>query len=83
MGEGGYDARANLLTLLLVAAAPPLHGSGALRAEPLPFGGLGQTHTAVVEPLNGTLQQGDDNTLVSTVYRPYTVARTHKVCQNF
>lgn len=64
-GEGGCDATADLLTsnsFLLVAAAPSLHGSGALRAEPFALGGLGQTHTAVVEPLNGTLKQRDGNT---------------------
>lgn len=68
VGRGCYDVRADLLTsdpCLLVAAAPPLHGSGALRAEPLSLGGLGQTHTAVVEPLDGTLQQEDGNTQVS------------------
>lgn len=39
-----------------MAAAPPLHGSRALGAEPLPFGCLGQAHTAIVEPLNGALE---------------------------
>lgn len=42
-----------------MAAAPPLHGSGTLRTEPFSLGSLGQTHTAVVEPLDGTLQRHD------------------------
>ena len=39
-----------------MAAASPLHGGRALGTVPLPLGSLGQTHTAVVEPLDGTLR---------------------------
>lgn len=41
---------------LFVAAAPPLHGRRTLRAVPFPLGSLGETHAAVVEPLDGTLE---------------------------
>lgn len=40
---------------LFVAAASPLHGGRTLRTVPLPLRSLGQTHAAVVEPLDGTL----------------------------
>lgn len=39
-----------------MAAASPLHGRRALRTVPLPLRRLGQTHAAVVEPLDGTLR---------------------------
>lgn len=44
---------------LFVAAASPLHGGRTLRTVPLPLGSLSQAHTAVVEPLDGTLEGTD------------------------
>ena len=48
---------ADRLNSSFVAAASPLHGRRTLRTVPLPLRSLRQTHAAVVEPLDRTLQQ--------------------------
>lgn len=54
--DGGPTQR-GCWSRLLVPAAPPLHGGRALGTVPLALGSLGQAHAAVVEPLDGTLEE--------------------------
>lgn len=61
-----------------MAAAPPLHGRCALRAVPLPFRGLRQANTAVVEPLDRTLRTYTD-TVSTYTQTPVSTGQNLKV----
>lgn len=49
------ERSAQVIWLSFVPASPSLHGRCTLWAVPLPFGCFGQTHTAVVKPLDRTI----------------------------